>query len=218
VDWQAWHDEYQVPTSPLARRLEAVQERIRLALDGCPPGPLRAVSLCAGQGRDLLEVLAAHPRGAELVARLVEWDPRNSAVAEEACSAAGLEQVEVVTGDAALTDYYGDLVPANIVLMCGLFGNITDEDIERTIAMCPQLCAAGGTVIWTRHRSEPDRVPLICDWFNKSGFELLWLSEPDAGYGVGVHRFAGEPRPLTPGVRMFSFIGYDVLKQVADGS
>jgi hypothetical protein len=37
--------------------------------------------------------------------------------------------------------------------------------------------------------------------------------EEDAGFGVGVHRFTGEPQPLAPGMQMFNFVGYDVLKQ-----
>lgn len=44
-----------------------------------------------------------------------------------------------------------------------------------------------------------------------------WLSSPDAGFGVGVgvHRFTGEPAPLTVGAHMFTFVGYDVLAQSA---
>lgn len=38
-----------------------------------------------------------------------------------------------------------------------------------------------------------------------------WLSGPDAGSGAGVHRFRCEPRPLTEGVRMFTFVGSDAL-------
>lgn len=56
-------------------------------------------------------------------------------------------------------------------------------------------------------------MPLICDWFGGQGFELQWLSEPGAGYGVGVHRFTGTPQPLCTGTRRFEFVGYDVLRQ-----
>jgi hypothetical protein len=216
MDWQTWHDEYDRPDSNLARRLQAVQTNIRAALDTSPPGPLQVVSLCAGQGRDLLEVLTDHPRRGDIRARLVELDGRNSAVAAERVRAAGLDQVEVVTADASLTDNYRDLVPADLVLVCGIFGNILDADIERTIETCTQLCRNGGTVIWTRHRHAPDRVPQICDWFAAREFELQWLSDPDAGFGVGVHRFAGEPRKLAVGSRMFTFAGYDVLLKQAD--
>jgi hypothetical protein len=211
VDWEAWHDDYDRPGSNLARRLRVVQERIRLALDDCPPGPIQVISLCAGQGRDLIEVLAGHRRRDEVRARLVELDPRNTASARAAAEAAGLGQVEVVTGDAALTDHYHDVVPAELVLVCGLFGNITDTDIERTVDACSGLCASGGTVIWTRHRGSPDRVPLICGWFEERGFERLWASGPDAGFGVGIHRFGGEPRPLPPGTSLFTFVDYDAL-------
>jgi hypothetical protein len=104
------------------------------------------------------------------------------------------------------------MVPADLVLLCGVFGNITDEDIERTIGFCSQLCQTGGTVIWTRHRDPPDKVPTICEWFARRGFELRWLSEGAADYGVGVHCFRGEPEPLETGSNMFTFVGATALK------
>jgi hypothetical protein len=213
VDWHGWHADYDRPDSALARRLRAVQAQVRAALDDSPPGPLRVVCLCAGQGRDLLGVLADHPRRHDVRARLVELDPRNAAIAEATARAAGLTGVEVLTADASLTDHYRDLAPADLVLVCGVFGNITDEDIERTVDHCAQLCRTGGTVIWTRHRGAPDRVPLICEWFEERGFDRRWLSDPDAGFGVGAHRFHGEPRPLAAGARMFTFVGYEVLER-----
>jgi hypothetical protein len=213
VDWHGWHDDYDRPGSWQAQRLQAIQTQIQTALDGSPPGRLRVISMCAGQGRDLLEVLADHPRRDDVQARLVELDAQNAAAAEAAAQAAGLERVQVVTADASITDHYRDMVPANLVLVCGVFGNITDEDIERTVDYCVQLCATGGIVIWTRHRGAPDRVPLICEWFEKRGFDRQWLSEPDAGFGAGVHRFRGEPQPLVSGMSMFTFVGFDVLEK-----
>jgi hypothetical protein len=211
VDWRSWHDEYDQPGSWMARRLLVVRQQIRAVLDRSPAGPLRVVSLCAGQGRDLLGALAEHPRRDDVRARLVELDARNTAVAENTARAAGLTGVEVVTADASRTDHYLDMAPADLVLVCGLFGNITDDDIQRTIGFCTQLCKAGGTVIWTRHRDDPDLVPAICEWFERTGFERRWLSGLDVEFGVGVHRFAGQPRPLVAGARMFTFVGYDQL-------
>jgi hypothetical protein len=208
MDWQTWHDAYDEPESWMARRLRVVQQRIRDVLDGGPAGELRVVSVCAGQGRDLLEVLADHPRRDDVRARLVELDARNT----ETAGKAGLPGVEVVTGDAALTDHYLGMVPADLVLVCGVFGNITAEDIRRTVGFCVRLCATGGTVIWTRHRrDEPDLVPAICAWFEEVGFERRWVSDPSEDFGVGVHRFTGRPAPLVLGERMFTFVGYDRL-------
>ena len=211
MDWHAWHSAYDHPDSPLEARLRTVQERITLALDESAPGPLRALSVCAGQGRDLLGALAGHPRRHDVTARLVELDERNVAQARRAAAGLGLDRVEVVRGDAAGTDLYADLAPAELVLLCGLFGNITDEDIARTVDYCERLCATGGTLIWTRNRKQPDRFPWICELLEERGFARVWLNPSDVKQGVGVHRFAGTPKPLDAGGRMFTFIGYDAM-------
>jgi hypothetical protein len=217
-DWVAWHDAYDDPGAPLAQRLLAVQARVAEALDEAPPGPLRAVSICAGQGRDLIGVLREHPRGRDVTARLVELEPHNAEIARRSAADAGLNQVDVVTGDAARTGAYAGLVPARLVLACGVFGNISDEDVARTIRYCAGLCATGGTVVWTRGRGEPDLIPQICEWFAGEGFELLGVSEPGTRWGVGAHRFAGTPRPLPAGQQMFTFAGHDQLRQTrSDG-
>ncbi|MFZ1991477.1 MAG: SAM-dependent methyltransferase, partial [Alphaproteobacteria bacterium] len=81
MDWKIWHDRYNKPDSWLTRRLRVVQTQIWTALDCSLPGQLRVISLCAGQGRDLIEVLADHPRRTDVHARLVELDERNTAIA-----------------------------------------------------------------------------------------------------------------------------------------
>ncbi len=211
-DWYAWHDDYDDPGSGLSRRLAWVQARITAALDSAPPGPLRAISICAGQGRDLIGALAAHPRRDDVTARLVELDPRNIEVARRLAAAANLANVEIVTGDASLTSAYADLVPADLVLACGLFGNMTNDCTERTIGYCTQLCATGGTVVWTRARWEPDLVPQICAWFENRGFERVWISDPGYRQCCGAHRFTGTPAPLEHDATMFTFTDHDVLR------
>jgi hypothetical protein len=217
-DWRAWHDAYDDPAAPLAQRLAVVRARLADALDEAPPGPLRVISMCAGQGRDLIPVLAAHPRGREVTARLVELDPGIAVSARRSAAAAGLPGAEVVTGDAGRCGAYEGAVPAQIVLACGVFGNIGDAGVENTIGCLPRLCAEGATVVWTRGRSGPAKVPQICRWFGEQGFGLRWLSAPGPSFCVGVHRFrgglpgvvparrhGGRPGPLDPGARMFTF-------------
>ncbi|GIF64986.1 hypothetical protein Ais01nite_30210 [Asanoa ishikariensis] len=203
-DWVDWHTGYADPESTISRRLRAVQEQIRLALDAAPPGRIGVVSMCAGEGRDLLEVLAEHPRAADVDARLVELDPVLADRARAAASALP-SRVEVIQSDAALTDTYTGAVPAQLVLFCGIFGNISDADIATTLAASPEFTAPGGVVVWTRHRREPDLVPQILDWFAAAGFEPLSVSPPDADYGVGAHRNTGPGRPLALGRRLFTF-------------
>lgn len=214
-DWHAWHAAYDDPGSGLSRRLSWVHDQIRAALDAAPPGPVLAISVCAGQGRDMIGALADHPRRADVTARLVELDPRNAAVAARLAAEAGLGNIEIVTGDAALTSQYADLVPADLVLVCGLFGNVTNAHIERTIGFCAQLCAAGGTVIWTRGRSTrsgPDLVPQVCAWFEERGFERIWLSDPSYPQCAGAHRRTDPPAPFDPDAVMFAFTGHDPIR------
>jgi hypothetical protein len=209
-DWYDWHAPYDNPSSLHSLRLSWVQGRIRAALDEARPGPIRLISLCAGQGRDVLAVLPGHPRCRDVTARLVELDPRNTEAARGLAAASGLGNVEVVTGDAALTSQYADLAPAQVVLACGMFGNMTDANVERAISYCTQLSSTGGTVIWTRARTRfepggPAPVPQACAWFEKRGFERVWLSDPRYEPCCGAHRFTASPAPLEPGAVMFTF-------------
>lgn len=205
-DWVEWHEAYQDPASELSQRLAAVQHQIRTYLDQGPPGPVRVLSMCAGQGRDLLGVLADHPRRPDVTGRLVELDPRLAADAEASARAAGLTSLEVRVADAGVSDSYAGAVPADLVLVCGVFGNIIDADIRHTIGFLPGLCAPGATVIWTRTREAPDLVPTVCDWFAASGFALRFLSDPAVPYGLGVHTLVDPPAPFAPGERLFTFV------------
>jgi hypothetical protein len=207
-DWVAWHRPYDDPASPLSRRLVVVQAQVRACLDAAPSGVIRVVSMCAGQGRDVLGVLEDHPRRDDVTARLVERDLHNADEARLAVEEASLTGVEVVTGDAAVTDAYVGAVPADLVMVCGVFGNIVDSDIERTIAHLPMLCAPAATVIWTRHRRPPDTTGAVRRWFAERGFEEVTFEAP-AGYvfTVGVHRLVRPPDPLVPGVTLFTFRG-----------
>ncbi len=213
MDWNGWHARYDDPDSPFTARLRTVQACIRAALDEAPAGPLRAVSVCAGQGRDLIPVLAAHPRGRDVRARLVELDPAVADHARALAARAGLSGVEVVTGDAALTDHYLGLAPAHLVLLCGIFGNIVPTDIDRTVRISAALCARGGTVIWSRGRDTGDATLFarIEQWFAREGFEESFATPETVTLGVAAHRRVAEPGVLESGQSMFEFIGYDVL-------
>ena len=206
-DWAEWHLEYDEPGSLLSRRLERVQGHLRAELDRAPAGDIRLISLCAGQGRDVIGVLAGHPRRDDVRARLVELDERNVAVARQSAQAAGLDGVEVVQADAGTTDVCVGAVPAQIVVACGIFGNISDDDVRATVAALPSLSAPGALVLWTRHRKPPDLTPAIRSWFGAAGFrEEAFDSSPDGFMTVGAQRLTGPPAVLVPGQRLFKFV------------
>lgn len=206
--WVDWHDAYADPGSSLSRRLAVVQSRFRSALDDVEGEPIRVLSMCAGQGRDVIDVLADHARREDVVARLVELDPRLVADARARAAAAGLTTVEVVHDDASTTSAYEHAVPAQIILVCGVFGNISDRDVRTTVLELPRLCAPGATVIWTRHRREPDLTPAIRSWFSEAGYEeVAFDTEDGRSFGVGSHRLVGPISPYRRAVQMFSFVG-----------
>ena len=206
-DWIAWHARYDDPDSSQSRRLAVVQRHIGDALArGTDGGVIRVISMCAGDGRDLLGVLADHPARDRVRARLVELDPALAARARDAATAAGLGGIEVVVADAGRIDAYAGAVPADLVLVCGVFGNIGQADIRRTVEALPSLCAERATVIWARHREPPDLTPTIRDWFTAAGFEELAFDEiTDSSASVGVARLTIPPSPFRAGRPLFRF-------------
>lgn len=156
----------------------------------------------------MLDVLSEHPRGREVVARLVELDPGLAHDATSLANERGLDGVEVVNADASNTDAYVGAVPADIVMVCGVFGNISADDIAMTIATLPSLCQAGARVLWTRHRLKPDLTPKIRAMFHHAGFhEVDFWTSPDNGMCVGTQQLARQPDPFAPDVTMFTFSG-----------
>jgi hypothetical protein len=200
---------------------------VRAALDEHPPAPeapaldtnpesIRIISLCAGQGRDVIDVVAIHPRGPEVSALLVELDPALAAFARERAVAAGAggagvaDRVRILEGDASQARLCAEAgaVPADIVLLCGIFGNISAEDITRTIQAMRGFLVPGGQVVWTRHRHPPDLTPAIRAHFAAAGFTELGFEAPDGTFmGIGRHRLDGATTPFDPDQVLFDFVG-----------
>jgi hypothetical protein len=171
--------------------------------------PFRIVSLCAGQGRDVIDVVAEHPRRDHVDALLVELDPALVTFARARAEAARVgDRVRVVEGDASLAHWYTEHVPADLVLVCGVFGNISAADITATVHALPSFCLPGSHVVWTRHRRPPDATPAIRADFAAAGFGEVAFEAPEGTVmTVGHHRFDGVTAPFDPARRLFDFVG-----------
>jgi hypothetical protein len=139
-EWLTWHEGYE-GGGTLAERLRMVQDLIRQALVECHANPIRVISICAGDGRDLLGVLPDHPRRSDVDATLVDLEPELVRRGRERALRSGLSGCKFRLSDASNTDSYLGAVPANLVLACGVFGNISDADVRGTIKHLPELCA-----------------------------------------------------------------------------
>ena len=207
-DWVAWHAAYDDPSSPLSARLRCVRSHLSEAIDRVPSGQVSLVSLCAGQGHDVIGVLPHHPRRGDVRAVLVEADPRNAGLARRAAARRGLSGVEVRQADAGLVAGFADVLPADVLLLCGIFGNVSDRDIQRTVQAAAAVCDAGATVIWTRHRRPPDLTRQVRAWFADGGFDEIAFDALEASTltSVGVHRLSQAAAAGPPSHRLFTFL------------
>lgn len=204
-DWGAWHRLYDDPDSVQSRRLVVVRRRIGEALDVLGGSARRVLSLCSGDGRDLLPELAARPRLAPQVV-LVEQDSELAARAQAGAVAAGFDGVDVRRADAALRDSFADVVPVDLLLLCGIFGNVPGADIRRTLRAVPAMLAPGGFVVWTRGRCDGvDLRPTVRRWVVEAGLEeVAYDGEPEL-YGVGVARLSSPRVDAELPERLFTF-------------
>jgi hypothetical protein len=202
MDWVEWHAAYGDPVSSISRRLTVVRRRIGETLDTTRDA-VRIVSLCAGDGRDVLPVLAERP-SLPATAVLVELDPRLAADARQ--RATGVVDVQVREADAGDPTAFADALPVNLLLLCGIFGNISEADIRTTVDAVPAMLAPGGTVIWTRgHRDGDDRRPVIRRWFADAGLEEVSFDGDPEPFGVGVSRAGATRRVIDLPARLFTF-------------
>ncbi len=212
-DYIAWHRGYDDPDSGLSWRLRTVQDWLRRVLDErhgpvSPQESRSIISVCAGEGRDVIGVLSDREDVDRVSATLVELQPQIADTARSAAAAARLSRVEVRQTDAGHTDAYAGVPPADIVLLVGIFGNISIDDLRRTITWSPQLCAPGATLLWSRDRDRGDLNPQIRAWFADAGFAELDYAELDRDSmpALGAVSYVGGSAGEAIEGRLFTFV------------
>ncbi|ARV60007.1 SAM-dependent methyltransferase [Nostocales cyanobacterium HT-58-2] len=209
-DWFEWHDLYKSEPK-LQQRLQIVREYISRSLDASGPGQIRVVSVCAGDGRDLLGTLANHPRAKDVYARLVELNPQLVERGRASIESLGLaNQIEFINGDATVFSNYVGAVPADIVIVCGVFGNIANEaELNRLLGNLSFLSKQGAFVIWTRgHSHDIPYSETVRKLLYEAGFEEVDFKLTQTGdMGVGLHRYLGESSVFPKEEQLFVFSG-----------
>ncbi len=204
-DWHAWYGAYDDPDSELSRRLAVVRGELAAVLAD-RAGPVTLLSLCAGDGRDTLPVLASSTTPVSAV--LVELDPDLAEAGRRQAAALGLE-VDVRTDDAGVVAAWMDVVPVDVLMMCGVLGNVSDDDARRILTGAALMLQRGGTMIWTRgNHGSGDEDP--SEWLRglllDAGWEERSFVRPDdASYRVGVHTWQGISSGFLAD-RLFSFV------------
>ncbi len=209
-DWFEWHDLYNTEAK-LQQRLQIVREYISYSLDASPPGIIRVVSVCAGDGRDLLGALENHPRAKDVHARLVELNPQLVERGRATIESLGLaKQIELINGDATISDNYVGAVPADIVIVCGVFGNLADEaELNRLLGNLSFLSKQGAFVLWTRgHSNGIPYSETVRKFLRSAGFEEVnFKLTATRDMGVGIHRYKGENVAAPKEQQLFAFSG-----------
>jgi SAM-dependent methyltransferase len=209
MDWQAWHRDYDDPSSSVSRRLVEVRTRLAALLDAVAGRP-RLLNLCAGDARDTVPVLAG---GREVEACAVELDPVLAETARRSAAEAGVD-LEVRTGDAAATATYADRLPVDVLMLVGVLGNVSDDDAETVVRAAASMLTPGGVVLWTRSdrfRSPPghdraDPAEWVRDRFEAAGFETVEFLVPEEGHWrLGVSRIGTRSRDPLP-EHLFTFV------------
>jgi hypothetical protein len=223
VDWTEWHELYELSPS-LTARLMLVRAHITRHLDTAPAGPIRILSVCAGDGRDLIAALSDHPRAGDVRARLVELDAGLAGRGREMADTAGLsESLDFVAADATAASAYRGFAPADLVLACGVFGNVRKADTPRLVESLASLCTRGGSLTWTRRLATPlargragasgggpgaDAVTIQSLLRQRSFVEVQLDRTPDGVFLVGTCRHDADPHPLPADERpLFVFTG-----------
>jgi SAM-dependent methyltransferase len=183
-----------------------VREQVVAALDALPPGPVTVVSICGGQGLELLGALADHPRRADVGGRLVELDERNAEIARSRAAAIGVDRLEVRQGDASTSDSYADLPRADLVVLSGVFGHLAPADRQTLIGFLPRICAADGKVVLTTYEVQPERTEELRAIFGANGFEEIDDTlTPGGTFGIIVEQLRGAEQPFVAGAYLFDF-------------
>ena len=205
--WNSWPDEA-YRQNRYHQRLLTVQAHLTECLDVVAHGPVQILSICAGDGRDVVNVVGSHPRRTDVSASLVELDGHSVAAGISQAAQAGLSSaIHFLNADATVFQTYASLPPADIVLLCGVWGHVPADERLPLVRGVASLCKPGGKVIWTRGVSQGlIRFDEIRSVFARAAWEMVRVSiTSDKKWAVATCRYCGLSSELPATGRLFHF-------------
>ncbi|HEV2069769.1 MAG TPA: hypothetical protein VGR26_08250 [Acidimicrobiales bacterium] len=150
-------------------------------------------------------MLAARAERDQIDATLVEFDDELASRAVNAAKIADLERVAVRRGDAGDAASFSDVVPVDVLMLCGIFRNVEHATVADIARAVPAMVVQWGYLIWTRGGGPPvDRRPEVRRWFIDARMpEVSFDGEPEK-YGVGVNHVTAHQGAM-PNGRLFTF-------------
>ncbi len=213
MDWAEWHKRYESVPS-LQERLAVVCEEISLAISATRTKPVRILSICSGDGRDVILSTAASKLRKSISGVLIELNPDLVARGRSTIKEFSLqEEISFQCSDATKSETYRSIAPAHIVVLSGVFGNLKYEDVGLLIDSLRSLCEPKARVIWTRNLNEfgdgETVVGGIKKLFANVNFtEASYTKTPSGVFAVGTHVYEGETLNLPARPVLFRFSGF----------
>jgi len=207
VTWKEWPQwAYKQPA--YLHRLAGVQQHLAAALDAAAGGTIRVLSICSGDGRDVLGTVQSHTRRGDVRAWLVEQSADSVAAGARHAQQLGLDRnVHFLNTDATVFEAYQKIAPANIILVCGVWGHVPALERKAVVDALARLCEPGGAVIWTRRVSKGmHRLEQIQSHFNQPAWQQQSLTfTADQAWAIVTHRYCGPRLKLPASGQLFHF-------------
>ena len=216
-----WSSRFYTEQHPgFVARLKTTTRMIAESLAEAPAGEVRVLSLCCGDGRDLLGALRDHPRKGDVRALMIDRDASSVRRGRQWAHEQGLgERIEFVNSDAADWTGMGGWVPFHMVIISGVFVHLTVEHAQNLVGALPMLCRDGSTVVWNRRvvaastggQETGDPIPRahlpdLRAFFAAAGFVTAACEETGPiGHGILRDVYRGPVVPFEPRSGIFEF-------------